>query len=161
MYAEISAAVTSAKTALSIAKTAHDLTNYNDLVAAISEVNAKLMDATTVALASQEKQSGLTNRIAELEDKLREIESWESEIERYKLHEFQETKALAYALQPDMANDEPLHYLCTTCVNKRQKTILQPSGRLLYCPVCDKSIMTQPAPVTKPPRVTRSKYMSR
>ena len=46
MYAEISAAITSAKAALNIAKSAHDLSNYNELVAAISEVNTKLMDAT-------------------------------------------------------------------------------------------------------------------
>ena len=83
MYAEISAAIVSAKTALNIAKSAHELSNYNELVAAISEVNTKLMDATTVALVSQEKQSALTSRITDLEEKLREIEDWESQIKRY------------------------------------------------------------------------------
>jgi hypothetical protein len=163
MYAEISAAITSLKVALNIAKTAHDLSNYNELVAAISEVNTKLMEATAVALASQEKQSELTNRLAELEEKLREIENWESQIKRYELYEFPFTKALAYALQQDMANDEPIHYLCTTCVNKRQKTILQPKGRLLYCPICDKAIETQPSPPYTPPRVktTMSSWLNR
>ena len=161
MYAEISAAITSAKTALNIAKSAHELSNFNELVAAISEVNTKLMDATAVALASQEKQSELINRIAELEDKLKEVENWESQIKRYKLYEFPTTKALAYALQPDMANDEPIHYLCTTCVNKRQKSILQPRGRLLYCPVCDKAIETQPLPPRKPRNTTGSSWMAR
>ncbi|MDD5758706.1 MAG: hypothetical protein PHI06_06445 [Desulfobulbaceae bacterium] len=146
MYAEISAAIASAKTALDIAKTAHNLSDFNNLVSAISEVNTKLMDATAVALASQEKQSALTNRITELEDQLRQVENWESQMKRYKLHEFPATKALAYALQLGMEDNEPVHYLCTTCVSKREKTILQPHGRFLYCPICKNNIETSLSP---------------
>ncbi len=145
MYAEISAAITSAKTALDIAKAANGLANYNELVSAVSEVNTKLMQATTVALASLEKQSSLTSEIAELKEKLREVENWEGQMKRYKLHAFP-TGALAHALQPGMEQGQPIHYLCTTCVSKRQPTILQPSGRLLYCPVCKTNIAVQSAP---------------
>jgi hypothetical protein len=148
MYAEISAAISSARTALDIAKTAQSLSNFNELVAAISEVNTKLMDATAIALASQEKQSALTSRVADLENQLREIENWETQIKRYKLHEVPATKALAYALQPGMENDEPVHYLCTTCMNKREKTILHPRGRILHCPICNINIETQPSSAT-------------
>jgi len=160
MFAEISAAVTSAKTALEIAKAAHGLSNYNELVAAVSEVNTKLVEATVVALSSLEKQSMLSSEIADLKEKLREVENWESQIKRYKLHEFPKTKALAYALKTDMDQEEPLHYLCTTCVSKREKTILQPQGRLLLCPVCKINIETQ----TSPPMqrtVSKSHWMSR
>ncbi len=141
MYAEISSAVASAKIALEIAKTAHGLTNFNELVAAVSEVNAKLMQATAVALASQEKQSALSTEIAELKDKLREIENWEGQMKRYKLHEFP-TRALAYALQPDMEQGEPLHYLCASCVDKKQKSTLQPvkDGHYLRCNPCGTEI---------------------
>ena len=38
-------------------KAANGLANYNEIVAAISEVNTKLMQANTVALTSQEKQA--------------------------------------------------------------------------------------------------------
>lgn len=159
MYAEISAAISSAKTALDIAKSAHNLSNFNELVAAISEVNTKLMDATAVALASQEKQSALSNRIAELEDKLRQVEDWESQIKRYKLHEFPETKTFAYKLQEGMSDDEPIHYFCTTCVGKREKTILQPNGRALHCPVCKTSVYTQPSPPQKRKVIAKSNLM--
>jgi len=142
MYAEISAAVASAKIALDIAKAAHGLSNYNELVTAISEVNAKLMQATAVALSSLEKQSSLTSEIAELENKLRKIENWEGQMKRYRLHEFP-TKALAYVLQADMEQGEPLHYLCATCVNKNQKSILQPDGNYLRCQICKTDIQTQ------------------
>jgi len=70
MYAEISAAIQSAKALGELVKAAHGLANYNEFVTAVYEVNAKLMDATAVALASQEKQSSLANRVAELEDQL-------------------------------------------------------------------------------------------
>lgn len=145
MFAEISAAVTSAKTALDIAKAAHGLSNYNELVAAVSEVNAKLVEATVVTLASLEKQSALASEIAELKEKLREAENWEGQMKRYKLHSFP-TGALAYALQPGMEEGQPMHYLCTACVDKKKKTTLQPNGRLLLCPECKTSIAIQSAP---------------
>ena len=150
MYAEISAAVASAKTALDIAKAAHGLSNYNELVAAVSEVNAKLMDATVVTLASLEKQSALNSEIADLKEKLREVEDWEGQMKRYKLHEFP-TGALAYALQPGMEQGQPLHYLCAACVDKGQKSTLQPNGRYLKCTACNASIEIQ----DRPPSSTR------
>ena len=142
MYAEISAAITSAKTALDIAKAANGLANYNELVSAVSEVNTKLIQATTVALASLEKQSALTSEISELKEKLRESENWEGQMKRYKLHAFP-TGVLAHALQPGMEQGQPIHYLCTTCVSKRQITIMQPHGRNLHCPVCKTNISIQ------------------
>lgn len=144
MYAEIQSAIASAKVALDIAKAAHDLSNYNELVSAVSEVNAKIVDATVVTLASLEKQSSLTSRITELENKLREVENWESQIKRYKLYSFV-TGALAYALQPSMDEGQPMHYLCTACVDKKVKTTLQPNGHHLNCPVCKTTISTEPA----------------
>lgn len=145
MFAEISAAVTSAKTALDIVKAAQGLSNYNELVTAVSEVNTKLMDATVVTLASLEKQSALTKEITELKEKLREIEDWESQMNRYKLHAFA-TGALAYALRSGQENGEPMHYLCTTCMDKKKKTTLQPKSRVLHCPECKINISTEESP---------------
>lgn len=153
MYTEIAAAVASAKTALDIAKAAHGLSNYNELVSAVSEVNTKLMQATTVALASLEKQTALTGEIADLKDKLREVENWEGQMQRYSLQSFP-TGALAHALKPDMEQGQPMHYLCTACVDKKKKTTLQPQGRLLHCPECNTNIATQKAP---PVGVARSR----
>jgi uncharacterized protein YaaR (DUF327 family) len=68
MIAEFSAAIQSAKALGELVKAAHGLTNYNEFVTAVYEVNAKLMDATAVALSSQERQTALTARVAELEN---------------------------------------------------------------------------------------------
>lgn len=151
MIDEISAAIVSAKTALEIAKAAHGLSNYNELVAAVSEVNAKLMDATVVTLASLEKQASLNSEIAELKEKLREVENWEGQMKRYQLQAFP-TGALAHALQPGMEYGQPLHYLCTACADKRQKSTLQPDGRHLKCHICKLSIEIKdfvPPPVNR------------
>jgi hypothetical protein len=107
MYAEISAAIQSAKVLGELLRAAHGLANYDELVAAVSEVNAKLMDPTAVALASQEKQSSLGNRVAELEHELRELENWESESQRYQLTRFA-FGTFVYSLKPSMENAEPL-----------------------------------------------------
>ena len=145
MFSEISAAVSSAKIALDIAKAANGLSNFNELVSAVSEVNAKLMAVTTVALAGQEKQSALAAEIADLKEKLRQVEDWESQIQRYSLQTFP-TGALAYGLKPDMSSGQPAHYICTTCVDQKKKTTLQPKGRSLHCSVCNKNISIQDPP---------------
>lgn len=146
MFLEISAAYNSAKVALEVAKAANGLSNYNELVSAISDVNSKLMQANMVALESQEKQFSLTNEISGLKEKLRQIEDWEGQMKRYKLHEFP-TNGLAYALQPGMEQGEPIHYLCTTCADQKQKTILQPRGNLLYCTIHKTNIVIQAPPL--------------
>lgn len=145
MYAEIVAAIQSTKTAIEIVKAANGLANYSELLTAVTAVQEKLTDAIASELASQEKQSLLSERVRELENQLREVESWESQMKRYKLHSFT-TGALAYALQVGMEQGQPMHYLCTSCVDKKQKTTLQPEGRFLFCPSCNIKIATQSAP---------------
>ena len=67
MYAEIKAAVDSVKVISSIVKASHDFRNFNELTSAVSEVNARLVDALTVALASKEKEAVLAERVRQLE----------------------------------------------------------------------------------------------
>ncbi len=56
MYGEIIAAIGSAKALRELVKAATSLANNNELIAAVSDVNSKLMDATAVALESQVAQ---------------------------------------------------------------------------------------------------------
>lgn len=145
MYTEISAAIQSTKSALELVKAARGLSNYSELLTAVTEVQIKLTDAIASELASQEKQALLAERVRELEKRISEFESWENHMQKYALLEFT-TKALAYALKPGMENGEPMHYLCTACVDKRQRSTLQPNGRYLVCPACKLTITTQAAP---------------
>ena len=142
MFAEIKGAIDSVKVLSDILEASKDLRNFNEMASALSKVNSQLLSATAVALASQEKQSQLSNRVLELENQLREIEDWNTQIQRYKLHEFP-SGALAYKLCERIEQNEPEHYLCVTCVDKKHRTTLQPSHDHLNCHSCKSSIYTK------------------
>ncbi|MBI3712953.1 MAG: hypothetical protein HY253_08335 [Burkholderiales bacterium] len=144
MYTEIVAAIQSTKTAIDLVKSANGLSNYSELLTAVTTVQIKLTDAIASELASQEKQAALTERVRELEKQLAEIEGWNTQIQRYSLFQFP-TGALAYGLKQGRENEEPMHYLCVSCVDKKQKSTLQPHGRFLKCTVCKIDITTQSA----------------
>ena len=144
MYSEIVAAITSTRAAIEIVKATRSLANYSELLAAVTTVQEKLTDAIASELVAQEKQAQLLERVRELEKQLAEVEGWESEAQRYQLIEFPETKALAYKVKPGMEQGELLHYLCTSCFDKKQKSTLQPNGRLLRCQLCKGSIQIRP-----------------
>lgn len=73
MYTEIVAAVQITKTAIELVKAANGLSNYNRLLTAITSVQIKLTDDIASALASQEKQASLAERVRELEQQLSDI----------------------------------------------------------------------------------------
>ncbi len=151
MYAEIVAAVQSTKALAELLKAANGLSNYVELLTAVNTVQEKLSQALVSNLESAEKQAALSERVRELEKQLAAVENWEHQMQRYALFEFP-TKALAYAIKPGMEQGAPLHYLCTTCVDKKQKTILQPHGRFLRCQMCQSDIEIQkfePPPVNR------------
>ena len=151
MYAEIVAAVQSTKTLAELLKAANSLANYGELLAAVNTVQEKLSQALAANLESAEKQTALSDRVRELENQIAEVENWEGQMQRYALFAFP-TGALAHAIKPGMEQGEPLHYLCTSCVDKKQKSTLQPHGRLLRCPICKTDIETKHF---KPPEVNR------
>jgi uncharacterized protein YlaI len=145
MYAEIAAVAQSISTLKELLSAAGDLRNRSEIVLAISEINEKLMLANSVALAAQERQSALAQEVNTLKQQLLNLEDWDAEMRRYELFEFP-TKTLAYRLKADMANGQPIHYLCPDCINKRVPTKLQPitsDGKTLFCHVCEFRIDTE------------------
>ena len=81
MYAEIVAAVQGTKTALDLVKATNGLSNYSELLGAVTAVQMKLTDAVSAALASQEKQAALAERVRELEKQVAEVEDWRNQME--------------------------------------------------------------------------------
>lgn len=123
MYVEINAAIQATKVLYDIAKANKGLTNYNELVAAVSEVNAKLIDANTAVLASQEKQSFLSERVRQLEQEIIQSKNWQAESERYQLTEIAPGR-LAYTIKPGYEKGETRHLLCTNCFCNSKKSYL-------------------------------------
>jgi len=124
MIQELMLASQSVQALGSLLKTASTLANYNEIVAAVAEVNSKLMQANTVALGSQEKQAELAMKILSLEAEIRANQKWEEEAGRYKLH-LLAPGVVAYTLKIGMENGDPPHYLCANCMSKHQRSFLQ------------------------------------
>jgi len=124
MIQEFAAAVQSAKVLTDLLKATHELRNANEFIAAVSEINSKLMEANVVALSSQEKQAVLTKRISDLEQQIMKLEDWKRESERYQLTMLA-VDVPVFTLKPGKENGEPPHKLCANCYSKRQKGYLQ------------------------------------
>lgn len=153
MYIEIKAAMDSIRAVSDILKASQDLRNYNALATAIAELNTKLMEATTAALASNEKQATLANRIVELERQLADQVDWTQTKARCELFQFP-TGTLAYALKAGMEELQPHHYLCVNCFDRKEVSKLQASAnrRFLNCNLCNVNIQIEPSPSMSPRR---------
>lgn len=150
MFAEITAAVQSLRTLGELAKAASSLANQQEIVMAVSDVNIKLMEAITVALASQERHSALLARISELEQEISELRIKQSAAEKYSLHKFL-TGAFAYRLKDEYEVMQPRHYLCAKCHDSGTHSKLQPWGsRRLKCTTCQTVIQTEADPPSPP-----------
>ena len=79
MFAELTSAVQSVQALTTLLNSANNLSNYNEIVAAVAEVNLKLIQANKVAIESQEKISALQKQLNSLEEQLQSINSWNSE----------------------------------------------------------------------------------
>ncbi len=143
MYVEFAAVVHSLNHLTTLLKSAHSVSNYNELVAAVSEVSSKLMAAQAVALGSQEKQASLASELADLKDELRKVELFEREAGRYELKKLQ-FGGLVFAMKKGMENGQPEQYLCATCMDKGQITRLQPENDcFLACPLGHRRVQTK------------------
>lgn len=154
MYTEIKATIESVKLISTLLSASKDLRNYNELASAVSEVNAKLLTATSAALTSKEKESELQDHIRLLEKELMEFKNWDREAERYQLTELC-AGVFTFTIKPGMENCEPEHRLCTACFGKRQKGYLQrttkdSSGTTYKCSTCQSEILDHSQPRVYP-----------
>lgn len=135
MLAELNAAFQSCKALLEITKAANTVANHNELLTAVNDVQSKLADALSATLASQETQGNQLKRIHELEANLRLVMDWTNTENRYQLEKLP-SGTFAYHLKERFRNDQEDHYICTTCVDNKVRTILQPKSNFLHCTRC-------------------------
>jgi hypothetical protein len=130
MYAEIQAAIASTRLLGDIITSSRDLRNYNELAGAVSEVNAKLMQATAVALASQEKQVALITHIQELENEVKSLKDWKAESQKYAAVEIARG-VFVYIDKEANGVMHSMHNFCSNCFNQGIKSLLQQSNEPL------------------------------
>ena len=146
MIAELLGAAQSVQALSTLLSAANGLANYNEIVAAVSEVNTKLMQANAVALASQEKQSTLAAKVHELEQEIMGLKNWETEKQKFELKEIARG-VFARTEQGYMGTLQSAHKFCATCFEKHIKSPLQQEnvteGRQLSltCHTCKSKII--------------------
>jgi hypothetical protein len=70
----------------------------------------------------------LLGRVRELEEEKAKLEAWTAEKARYQLKSIR-AGVTVYALKEGMEGGEESHYLCPTCYNRGQKSLLQRETR--------------------------------
>ncbi len=147
--AAIAGALQSLKVANDLVKIALGLRDESLVNDRLEEIRSRIWEAQEHALAAQATISDLLDERRELKRQLSELEDWESEKQRYELVRLP-NGALAYAVKRAAQGEEPMHYACPTCIQKKEKSIMQPRdwanfAPTLECPVCKLALEVQPA----------------
>jgi len=111
-----------------IIKTLLNLKIDQAVLTQILPLQSLLADAQVAQIALLDEKSSLIARVHNLEQKIVQLETFKEESKRYKLHDVGNS-VVAYALKEEAASGEPPHWLCTTCYNKQQKSILTPGPK--------------------------------
>ena len=131
MISDFVALTESIKAISTLVSSAKDLGDYNKTASALTEANAKLLEAQRIAFSIQKEYASASARISDLESQISDLKSVKTEKERYSLHALP-SGMLVHAVKEIMKTSEPEHYLCSACFSNDQITILQPvqQGRL-------------------------------
>lgn len=124
MIAEISAALASLNTIREIAQNASSARDQANINEAVTDIQARLIEAQNGVIESQAEQTRLAARVEELEQECMRLEDWSREAESYRLHEIARG-IFAYIHQNSEQPMESAHKLCSNCFNQGTKSILQ------------------------------------
>ncbi len=109
------------------------------------ELQTQILAAQSSALAAQSDQFALLETIRKLEEKVAALEAWNTEKERYTLHQVKDRR-FTYILKEDVDSPEPTHQICANCYQNKHKSVLQYETRspkrasLLVCHYCGSEI---------------------
>ena len=115
--------------------------------AKVIELNQLILEAQDQVYASRERLYDAEHQIRLLKDQIAELNSWEGKSECYTLVYPWGNAASVYSLNESHAKGESPHYLCTSCFDRKQKSILQEKKDTkgfcsMVCPICKAEIST-------------------
>ena len=128
MLAEITAGVSSLKTAFDITKGILDISNSADIKSAVTAIQQELINAQQSAIEANSREAALVKTIDKLEAQIAGFEAWDAEKQRHKLEQLP-PGILMYGLRPGMENGEPSHKICANCYNQSVKSLLHITGQ--------------------------------
>lgn len=114
-----------------------------------------IIDAQHQIFAANAAQTMLLERVRELEGQLARMNDWEAQKQRYKLAT-PFAGCMVYALQKSVSHGQPAHYLCASCFQKGQPSILQGKqiggmrNAIYCCPICKSEAASQYRNVSPP-----------
>ena len=117
----------SLKSASTISRELLGLVRGGAASAKTGEMNAKILEAQQFALATQSDQFSLSKRVGDLEKELVDLKEFRREKQNYEFQSIGDT-AFAYVYKPTVESAKPPHWLCSTCCDQDQKSILQFRG---------------------------------
>lgn len=120
----ITGLATSIRAAVEITKAMKDVHDANVIQTKTFELTREILSAQSYAMEAVAAQSALLERVRRLEEEKAQLETWNTEKQRYELKKIQ-TGVTVYALKPSMDNGEEPRYICTTCYQHGHKSILQ------------------------------------
>ena len=144
----ISALVTSLHAAGEIVKMMVGIRDGAMIQSKVIELNGVIISAQSAALAANQSQFALLERVRELEKEIADMKEWDAEKQKYELKAVS-SGAFAYTLKEDAGTAGPSHWLCANCYDQHRKSFLQYKGkmqngreRIFYCPACKAQILT-------------------
>lgn len=138
---EIGTAIASARALIDIAKAGLEARDDAKVQAALIDLNAKLLDASTAALDSLSKASKLHVELSQLKEAHASLQRRLDEKDSYRLSSVAFGKH-AYELKPELAQQgNQHHYVCQGCFDAGKKFVLQFDssehfGSSFFCPGC-------------------------
>ncbi len=110
----------------------------------VVELQNVILAAQQNAFAANEERATLIERVRQLEEDVRRLETWETEKQKYELKQL-DAGALAYVLKADAQKSEAPHWICAACYQRGKKFILQRVKsdfvlRHYGCPECKSQI---------------------
>ncbi|AQH02717.1 hypothetical protein A9R05_27770 [Burkholderia sp. KK1] len=149
---DLSAAVSSAGTALEFLKTALKARDQAvidkavaDMVDQLRNVNMAALEASQEALKGAREARQTDQRIAELESEIRVLKTEADERGKYHLAQVG-NNSFAYTFKDSPPEGQQRHYLCQACYdNGGKKIVLQriPGRSILKCPTCESEIQSE------------------
>lgn len=101
---------------------------------------------------ARETNALLVTALREVSEELAKAQARQTDFDRYEL--VQTTFGhFVLALKEDADGGEPMHYICPTCAEKGEKSVLQGGGKVLECYPCGKYFRTdEEGPLPRMPR---------
>ena len=114
--------------------------NVESQIQQLSELTQKML---ANSLAMVQLESALRDKARMFEERLKKVENWEKEKERYELKSLPPRNAFVYVLKTPSEMPGTEYQLCSSCFENGKKSILQPQVErmhVLYCPECNLTI---------------------